>query len=106
MRPNPLGTAATTALLYQPQIMVIVELLRGWRFGRGNRSTARKSAPVPFCSRQIPHELIRARTLAAVVGILNYGTASPKSYSIVSSRGYRSDRVENTIPVLLFTVIT
>jgi hypothetical protein len=30
---------------------------------------------------------------------------SHNSY-IIESRGYRSDRVENTIPVLLFTAIT
>jgi hypothetical protein len=31
MRLSPPGTAATTGLLYQPQMMVIVELLVEWR---------------------------------------------------------------------------
>lgn len=32
--------------------------------------------------------------------------ASPKSSSIVTSRGYRSNHVENIIPLLLLTAIT
>jgi hypothetical protein len=32
--------------------------------------------------------------------------ADGSSYFIVTSRSYRSDRVENTIPVLLFPAIT
>jgi hypothetical protein len=39
------------------------------RIGRGNRSTRRKTAPVSFCSPQIPYDLTRARTRAAAVGI-------------------------------------
>jgi hypothetical protein len=33
------------------------EAVGGVRIGRGNRSTRRKSAPVPFCPPQIPHDL-------------------------------------------------
>jgi hypothetical protein len=31
------------------------------RIGRGNRSTRRKSAPMPLCPPQIPHDLTRAQ---------------------------------------------
>jgi hypothetical protein len=34
----------------------------GIRIGRGNQSTRGKPAPVPFCSPQIPHDLIWDRT--------------------------------------------
>jgi hypothetical protein len=37
------------------------------RIGRGNGSTRRVPAPVPLCPPQIPHDLTRARTLAAEV---------------------------------------
>jgi hypothetical protein len=37
------------------------------KIGRDNRSTRRKPAPVPLCPPQIPHNLTRARTLAAAV---------------------------------------
>jgi hypothetical protein len=40
----------------------------GGIIGRGNRSTRRKSAPVPFCPPQIPHDLTWDRTQAAVLG--------------------------------------
>jgi hypothetical protein len=39
------------------------------RSGRGNRSTRRKSSPVPLRPPQIPHDMTRARTRAAAVGI-------------------------------------
>jgi hypothetical protein len=37
-------------------------------FGRGNRSTRKKPAPMPLCSPQIPLNQTIARTRAAVVG--------------------------------------
>jgi hypothetical protein len=40
----------------------------GMKFGKGNRSTRRKPAPVPICPPQIPLDQIRARTRAAAVG--------------------------------------
>jgi hypothetical protein len=41
----------------------------GIRIGRGNRSTRRKSAPMPLCPSQIiPHNLTWDRTRAAAVG--------------------------------------
>jgi hypothetical protein len=42
--------------------------VRGMIIGRGNRSTLRKSTPVPLSSPQIPHYLTWARTRAAAVG--------------------------------------
>jgi hypothetical protein len=38
------------------------------RIGKGNQSIQRKPAAMPLCPPQIPHDLIRARTQAAVVG--------------------------------------
>jgi hypothetical protein len=69
VRLSPLGTAATTGLLYQPQMIDEGDCgeIDGMKIGRGNRSTRRKSAPAPFCP-QIPHDQTRARTRAAAVG--------------------------------------
>jgi hypothetical protein len=69
VRLSPLGTAATTGLLYQPQIIDECDCgaVGGMKIGRVNRSTRRKPAPVPLCSPQIPHDLTRARTPAAAV---------------------------------------
>jgi hypothetical protein len=51
MRLSPLGSAATTGLLYQPQMIHDDECgpVGGMRIGRGNRSTRRKPAPGPLC---------------------------------------------------------
>jgi hypothetical protein len=53
------------------------EAVGGMRFGRGNRSTRRKPAPVRLSPPLIPHEWTWARTLAASVGKPenSYGTA-------------------------------
>jgi hypothetical protein len=70
VRLSPLGTAATTGLLYQPQVIDDGDCgaIGRIKFGKGNRSTGRKPAPVPICPPQIPHDQTRARTLAAAVG--------------------------------------
>jgi hypothetical protein len=51
VRLSLLGTAATTGLLYQPQIIDDGDFgaIGGMKIGRGNRSTRRKSASVPPC---------------------------------------------------------
>jgi hypothetical protein len=51
-------------LLYQSQMIDDDECgaVGGMRIGKGNRSTRRKLAPVPFCPPQIPHDLCFART--------------------------------------------
>jgi hypothetical protein len=70
VRLSPLGTAATTGLLYQPQMLDDGDCgaTGGLRMGRGNRSTRRKPVLEPRCPQQIPHDLNRARARAAVVG--------------------------------------
>jgi hypothetical protein len=70
VRLSPLGTAATTGLFYQPQLIDDgdCEALGGMKIRRGNLGTRRKPAPVPLCTPQIPQNVIRARTRAAAVG--------------------------------------
>jgi hypothetical protein len=62
--------AATTGLLYQPQVIDEGDCgaIGGMKIGRGNRSTRRKPTPTPLCLPQIPHDQARARTRAAAVG--------------------------------------
>jgi hypothetical protein len=59
-----LGTAATSGLLYKPQMIDEDDcgVIGGVKIGRGNRSTRRKPAPAPLCPPQIPHDQTRART--------------------------------------------
>jgi hypothetical protein len=70
VRLSPLGTAATTGLMYQAQMIDDgdCEAIRGMKIGRGNRSTREKPVAVPLCPPQIPQYLTRARTRAAAVG--------------------------------------
>jgi hypothetical protein len=69
VRLSPLGTAATSDLLYEPQMIDEGDCgaVGGMKVGRGNGSTRRKYAPAPLCPSQIPHDHIRARTRAAAV---------------------------------------
>jgi hypothetical protein len=55
---SPLGTAATSGLVFKPQMIDEGDCgaIGGMKFGRGNRSTWRKPAPAPLCPPQIPHE--------------------------------------------------
>jgi hypothetical protein len=64
VRLNALGTAATTGLLYQPQMIDDGDCgeICGIKIGKGNRSTRRKPAPAPLCPPQIQHDQTRART--------------------------------------------
>jgi hypothetical protein len=52
------GTAATTGLLYQPQMIGDgdCEEIGGMKIGGVNRSTRRKPAPAPLCPPQITHD--------------------------------------------------
>jgi hypothetical protein len=65
----PLGTAATSGLLYKP--LMIYEgdcgAVGGMKIGRGNWSTRRKPAQAPLCPPQIPHD-DPAWTRAVAVG--------------------------------------
>jgi hypothetical protein len=65
-----LGTAATSGLLYKPQMIDEDDCgaIGGMKIGRGNRSTRRKHAPAPLCPPQITHDQTRARTRAVAVG--------------------------------------
>jgi hypothetical protein len=66
----PLGTAATSGLLYKPQMIDEGDCgaIGGIMIGRGNRSTRKKPDSAPLCPSQIPHDQTRARTRAAAVG--------------------------------------
>jgi hypothetical protein len=64
VRLSPLGTSATS----WPIVPAPAVAVGGMRIGRGNRSTRREPAPTPPCPPQIPHDLTRARTLAAPMG--------------------------------------
>jgi hypothetical protein len=62
--------------LYQPRMIVNECGAFGWmRIGKRNGSTRRKPVPVPLCPPQIPNDLTRDRTRAAIVGSLfqSYG---------------------------------
>jgi hypothetical protein len=62
-------------LLYQPRLIDgECGAVGGMRIGRGNRNTRRKPAPVPLHPPQIPCDLTWARTPAAAVESLSYGT--------------------------------
>jgi hypothetical protein len=69
VRLGPFDTAATTGLLYQPQMIGGDDCgaIGGIEIRRGNQSAGRKPAPVPFCSPQIPHDLTWARNRATAV---------------------------------------
>jgi hypothetical protein len=70
VRLSSLGTAATTGLLYQAQMISEGNCgaIGGMKVSRGNRSTRRNPAPVPLCPPQIPLDQTRARTRAAEAG--------------------------------------
>jgi hypothetical protein len=58
-----MGTAATSDLLYRPQMIDEDDCgaIGGMKIGRGNRSIRRKPAPAPLCPSQIPHDQAQAR---------------------------------------------
>jgi hypothetical protein len=53
---SPLGTAATSGLVYKPQMIDEDDCgaIGGMKIGRGNRSTRIKPTPVPLCPPQNP----------------------------------------------------
>jgi hypothetical protein len=57
------------SLLYRPPMMEDDCGAVGGMIGRGNRGARRKPAPVLICPPQMQHDLARARTRAAAVGI-------------------------------------
>jgi hypothetical protein len=79
-----LGTAATSGLLYKPQMTDEDDCgaTGGMKIGRGNWSTRRKPAPAPLCPPQITHDQTRGRTPGRRGGKpatnrLSYGAAHP-----------------------------
>jgi hypothetical protein len=62
-----LGTAATSRLLYKPQMIDEGDCgaIGGIKIGRGNRGTRRKPAPAPLCPPQIPHDQTRATAVGS-----------------------------------------
>jgi hypothetical protein len=66
VRLTPVGTSASI----WPVVPATYErgTVAGMRNGRGNKSTRRIPAPLPFCPPQIPHDLNWARTRSAAVG--------------------------------------
>jgi hypothetical protein len=101
------GTAATSGLLYKPQMIDEGDCgaIGGMKIGRGNRSTRKKPAPVPLRPPQIPHDQTRARTRAAAVGSqakYNKGqsffgnTARSCEYAYENSSSYGSHAVLST----------
>jgi hypothetical protein len=64
---SPLGTAATSDLLCQPQMIVEGDCgaIGGMKIGRGKPSTRRKLAPAPLCPPKISLDQTRDRTPAA-----------------------------------------
>jgi hypothetical protein len=63
---GPLGTAATNRPIVPAPGYNDDGEIGGMTVGRGNRNTRRKSAPVPLCPPQTPHD-DRTRTRAAAV---------------------------------------
>jgi hypothetical protein len=70
VRLSPLGTAATTGVFYQPQMIDDGDCgaMGGMKVGRVHWSTWRKPVPVSLCPPQIPHDQTWARTRAACSG--------------------------------------
>jgi hypothetical protein len=66
VRLSPLGTAATTCLLYRPQMIDGGDCGAncGMKIGRENRNTWKKRALAPLCPPQIPFDQTRTRTRA------------------------------------------
>jgi hypothetical protein len=111
VRLSPLGTAATTGLLYQPQMIDDGDcgVIGGMKFGRGNRSTRRKPAQAPLCPPQIPHDQTLARTRTTSVGsqrITAWATARPpfgmNSWRIITLSF--SDYMLTSAAVILITI--
>jgi hypothetical protein len=94
VRLGPLGTAATSGLLYQPQMIGEGDCgaIGGMKIGRRNRSTRRKSALAPLCPPKNPHYQTRARTWTTAVESQRLTAWSMAlSYQSVRLREYELD---------------
>jgi hypothetical protein len=95
VRLSPFGTAATTGLLYQPQIIDDADCgaIDEIKIGAGNRSTRRKPAQAQLCPPQIPYDLgsnSGRRGGKTATNRLSYGAAVYQSYNIYKLNGYVS----------------
>jgi hypothetical protein len=70
VRLSSLGNAATTGLMYQPQMIEDGDCgaISGIKIGRGNQSTRRQPAPAPICPSQIPGDHTRAQIQVTAMG--------------------------------------
>jgi hypothetical protein len=101
-----LGTAATSGVLYKPQMINEGDrgAIGGMKIGRGNRSTRRKPAPAPLCLPQIPHDQTRARTPGRRGGKpatnhLSYGAARTRLLTYRTTQRSINVGFEPTTPV-------
>jgi hypothetical protein len=78
------------------------------RIGKGNRSTRRKSASVPLCPPQIPHDLTWDWTRAAAVGnrrLTAWAMARPSVEGLVSlGSAVRIWDLQSGLQILLYTI--
>jgi hypothetical protein len=79
---SPLGTAAITGLLYQPQMIDDGDCgaIDGMKIGRGTEVLGENLPQCQFYLPQISYDLTRARTRAAAVGsrrLTAWATARP-----------------------------
>jgi hypothetical protein len=96
---SPLGTAATNRpIVPAPGDYDVGEI--GGMIGRGNRSTQRKTAPVPLCPPQTP-QAARTRTLAAAVGSQRQAAwATARPYITVTNTLIVPSNTSIYIPIL------
>jgi hypothetical protein len=102
---SPLGTAATSGLLYKPHMIDEDDCgaIGGMKIGRGNRSTRGKPAPAPLCPQQIPRDqmlnwLINVYTI--YTGPLSVQAQYSRLCPISSSFRYNSSLVTWTVVCL------
>jgi hypothetical protein len=70
VRLSPLGTMATTGLLYQPKMIDDGDYgaIGGMKIGRGNQSIQGKPSLMSLCTPQIAHDQAQARTRVTAMG--------------------------------------
>jgi hypothetical protein len=88
--------------LYQPRMIDDDEwgAVGGLIIGMGNRSTRRKSVPVPLCPPQIPRDLTWARTRAVAVE-----SRRPTAWAMARPRDYAVTFNPRSLFVLTFLIV-
>jgi hypothetical protein len=107
VRLSPLGTAATTGLLYQPQMIDDGDCgeIGGMKIGRGNRSTRSKHAPAPLCPPQIPALLCYCVLVYLVLHLPNSACSQPVRREGVPEAMIRKEFLINTVKAALFMYV-